>query len=300
MILAHYYFLKRTKTKAILFSNMSALRKMAKGNIITANITHLVLRSVLLITIIIAASGTTLWVMGERADVNIIYALDSSASMTSPDIGTSRFETGKSIISSITNNAPLGINYALISFAGVTKIQQRFTQEKIDLLIALEDTAISRIGGTDIGGAIITAANLFESRSDEGKILVIISDGLDNAGSFISGSPQEAVQYAKENQVIIYAIAVGSDSGALGFLPEYYQIPSMFNDELLIFMTEETGGNYYKIESVAEIPRIIQSIELNTQRAYINYNLYYYAFLIIFILIILEWILANTLYRRVL
>jgi Ca-activated chloride channel homolog len=279
---------------------MQALRRMGKGKLITANITHLILRCLIILFLVIAASGASFWVMGNKGNSNIIYVLDSSASMTSSDIGSSRFDTSKSLIASLINNAPRGVEYALISFAGVSTIQKTFTEEKAEILLALEQTPISRIGGTDVGGALITATNLFQSRPDEGKTLIIISDGLDNAGSFISGTISEAVEYARQNQVIIHAIAVGTDSGPLGFLPEYYQIPSMFNDEIMILMTEETGGTYHRLETMDELQDIIDELELESERAYVNYNLFFWAPLMVFFLLIMEWIIANTIYRRVL
>ena len=300
MIIAHYYFLKRSRGKALIFSNIQALKRMNKGNIITANLTHLIIRCLTIFVLIIAVSGATIWVMGERSDVNIIFALDSSASMTSPDIGSSRFESAKSIISELVNNMPSGPEYALITFAGVSKIQRIFTQEKTELLLSLDQTEIFRIGGTDVGGAIITATNLFESKPEQGKMLIIISDGLDNAGSFITGTMDEAIFYAKQNQVVIHSIAIGTEAGPLGFLPEYYQIPASFNDEIMILMSEETGGTYHRVETTNDIQTVINEITLETNRAYINHNLYYWAPILVFLFLIIEWVLANTMYRRVL
>lgn len=300
LIIAHYYFLKRSRGKALIFSNLKALRRMAKGSLITANLTHLVLRCFIIIALITAASGATFWVMGDRSDVNVVFALDSSASMTAADVGSSRFDTAKSLTSSIVTSMPSGADYALVSFAGASLIESSFTSERAEFLLALENTDIARIGGTDLGGAIITATNLFELRPDEGKVLVILSDGLDNRGAFISGSPMETVEYARDNQVVIYSIAIGAEGSPIGFLPEYYEIPSMFDDELMIAMSEETGGEYFRVESEDDVQDVLSELEFGFSRGFISYNLYYWAFLVVFVLLIFEWIVANTVYRRVL
>ncbi len=273
---------------------------MSKGSLITANSTHLFIRCLIIVFLVVGASGATLWVMDDRSDVNIVFALDASASMTSSDVGDSRFETAKSIVSSSLNNMPRGGEYALINFAGVSLIQQSFTQERAELLLSLEESEIARIGGTDVGGAIITATNLFELKPDEGKVLIILSDGLDNTGAFISGSPHETVTYAKENQVVIHSIAIGTEGGPVGFLPEYFEVPSMFDDELMNFMEEETGGSFHRVESLDDVQGVVSELDFETTRAYVNYNLFYWSFLVIFLLLIFEWVIANTVYRRVL
>lgn len=279
---------------------MEALRRLVKGNILSANITHLILRCFIILFLIVGASGLTLWVMGDSSDVNVVFALDSSASMSSPDVGESRFDVAKSIISGILTNAPQGGEFAFIRFAGVSIIENSFTDNRAELFFSLEQASILRLGGTDVGGAIVTATNLFELRPDSGKVLILISDGLDNTGSFISSSPIETIAYARDNQVVIHSIAIGSEGGPLGFLPEYYQIPAMFSDELLIVMSEETGGNYYRVESLNDATAVINELQFETTRAYVNYNLHYWAFIVVFVLLVFEWIFANTYFRRVL
>jgi len=300
LIITHFYFFKKSKSKAIIFSNAQALKRMVKGSIFSANFTHLVLRCLIIICLITAASGATLWVLDESSNVNIIFALDSSASMSSPDVGESRFESAKDIISKIASDAPRANNYALLTFAGVTQIRQPFTNERAELNIALNQADISRIGGTDISSAIITATNLFELKPEEGKMLILLSDGLDNSNSFISQSLDEVSQYARDNQVVIHSIAIGSEGGPLGFLPEYYQISSMFDDKVVLTLANETEGTYSKIESFADIPNVIQSLEMESSKSFVNYNLFYWAFITVFILLTIEWVVANTIFRRVL
>ncbi len=300
LIFAHYYFLKRSRSKALIFSNVSALRRLSKKKLITSNITHLIIRCLIIFFFVVAASGATLWVMGERADVNVIFAVDSSPSMTAGDVGESRFVTAKQMVSGIINMMPRGGDLALINFAGATFIQKSFTDERADILLALEGLEISRLGGTDLGGAIVTAANLFELRPDEGKVLIILSDGLANRGSFISGSPSEIIDYARDNQVVIYSIGIGSEGGPIGYLEEYYDIPAMFDEELLVGLSEGTGGDYFLVESVEDVPDVISQLSFESSRAFINYNLYYWAFLVVFVLLFFEWVVANTIYRRVL
>ena len=301
LIVSHYFFLRKSRSKALIFSNLSALKKMAKSNLITANLTHLIIRCLIIVVLIIGASGATLWVMGDRSEVNLIFALDSSASMTTADVGESRFSTAKLMINEIIDVSPRGADMALLTFAGVTFIQKSFTNERAEILLALEQSEIMRVGGTDLSGAIITATNMFELRPDEGKVLIILSDGLNNRGAFIAGSAVETIQYARENQVVVHSIAIGSeDESPIGYLPEYYDIPSMFSDELLIELSEGTGGSYYRVESLDDVGAVISAMEFESTRAYVNYNLFYWAFVVVFLLLVVEWVLANTYYRRVL
>ncbi|MFP4567730.1 MAG: VWA domain-containing protein [Candidatus Woesearchaeota archaeon] len=300
LIFAHFFFFKRSRSKALIFSNIQAIRRMAKGNIISANLTHLVLRSLIVVAIVVAASGAKLNVLGDKSDVNIVFALDSSASMSSPDVGSSRFDTAKYLISNILSTSPRGGEYALISFSGASFIRQRFTFERAELLLTLDNMDVARLGGTDVGGAIIAATNLFESRSEGGRVLILLSDGLNNAGSFISSSPDEIVDYARDNLIVIHSIAIGGEGGPLGFLPEYYQIPAMFDDSLVNLLSEGTGGSSFRIESFSDVEGVVESLDFETSRAYITYDLAYWAFIVIFVLLSLEWILANTIYRRVL
>ncbi|MGV8162156.1 MAG: VWA domain-containing protein [Candidatus Nanoarchaeia archaeon] len=298
-IVSHFYFLKRSKSKAMKFANVETLKRVYGEKLLTKNIMHLVLRVLIIFCMIIAVAGTKLWVMGESNDVNYIIALDSSASMTAEDIKPTRFEAAKDNINEFVNGMQPRTKMGLVSFSGVTEVLMPLSDSKINFKLALAQSSISSTGGTDIPGAIITSTNLLLMDPNKGRAIILVSDGINTLGASVSDSVVEAVTYAKNNQVIIYTVGVGSNQGPVGYLPEYYNISAVYNEVALSYISNETGGNYFYASSANELAQSLSYLGENTSKQYLDFDISFGALLIAVCLLFIEWGFANTLYRRV-
>jgi Ca-activated chloride channel family protein len=164
----------------------------------------------------------------------------------------------------------------------------------------MEKQRFHHTGGTDISGAIITATNLLMSDDDNGKAIILISDGVNTLGSFVMDPIAEAVDYAKQNQVIIHTVGIGTNQGPIGFLPEYYNISANYNEDALKYIANETGGKYFYAASTDEFSQVLSFLGENTSEKYIQVNLSFGALVLAIVFLFIEWGIANTLYRRVL
>lgn len=299
-IISHFFFLRNSKSKALKFANVETIRRISGEKLITKNITHLVIRVLIIFFLILAVAGTKFWIMGSSTDVNIVVALDSSASMTSEDVAPNRFDASKTGIKRFVDSLSMRTNIGLVTFAGVTFVDMTLTESRSDFRFALDNARISSTGGTDIAGAIIASTNLLLTQPERGKSILLVSDGVNTIGAFISDPLREAVEYAKRNQVIIYTVGIGTDSGPVGYLPDYYNISSMYNEENMMYIARETGGQYIY---AADANSIIQAVDYYAEKSderFISFDLSFGALLLALSLLFLEWGLANTIYRRIL
>ena len=298
-IITHFWFLKSSRTKAIKFANFEALRRIAGEKLLTKNITHLVVRILVMFCLIMAISGATLWYKGMGNDVNFVVALDTSASMTSEDVSPTRFKAAKEYMEIFIDELDSETKLGLVTFAGSTMVEQTLTEKKSEFLLQLEGASISSTGGTDIPGAIITSTNLLLSEPDKGKTILLISDGVNTLGAFISDSVKQAVKYAKDNQVTINTIGLGTNTGPIGYLPEYYNLSSRYDSDLLRTIAEETEGSYVYVSSTDELRQAYQRFTENKTEKYLPVDLSLIGSLAALALLFFEWGIANTIYRRV-
>jgi Ca-activated chloride channel family protein len=299
-IISHFFFLRRSKSKAMKFANVETIRRISGEKLITKNITHLILRVTIIFCLIIAMAGTKLWYMGASDSNNYVFALDASASMTSEDVKPTRFTASKDDIREMIKNLDARTSIGLVTFAGTTIVEQPLTDSKIDFLLSLDRVSVSTTGGTDLPGAIITSTNLLLTHPDEGKSLIIVSDGVNTLGAYVSDPVVEAVAYAKQNQVIIYTVGVGTNTGPIGYLPEYYNISSSYNEDTMRYVANMTGGKYFHATTADELVQSLDYLSKNTTQQYIDINISFITLLLSVVFLFVEWGLANTLYRRVL
>lgn len=299
-IISHFFFLRKSKSKALKFANFEALSRVTGDKLITKNMTHVVLRVVIITALVISAAGTTLWYKGESSNVSYVIALDTSASMTSEDVSPSRFEAAKEYIKGFVDSFEARTKFGLVSFSGVTKIERYPLDSSIAFKQAIDQAEVTRTGGTDVPGAIITSTNMLLAEREMGRAIIMVSDGVNTLGAFISDSVDEALDYAIKNQVIIHTIGIGTNTGPIGYLPEYYNISASYDEGLLKHIAEESGGTYVHAESTNQLFEAFEFMSKNTNEQYLDMDLSFGALLLGLGLLFVEWGLSNTLYRRIL
>ncbi|MFT4261063.1 MAG: vWA domain-containing protein [Candidatus Woesearchaeota archaeon] len=298
LIISHFYFFKKSKAKAIKFANYETLKRISGENLITKNLTHLVLRVLIIFFLVVAVTGTQLWFLGEGLDTNIVLALDGSPSMTAGDISPNRFSASKESLSSFILSFSERTNLALITFGGTTFVNQPLTSNRLDVQLALSQANTLPLGGTDISNAIVTSTNLLLSDPDSGRTIIMLTDGVSNVGGFIADPIVEAVKYARDNQVIIHTITIGTDSGPAGFLQEYYELTSVVNQETAQYISSQTNGQAYVAVTKEEIDAALQSLVFSSSQRMLDYNVAFYSLVLALLLLFVDWILINTAYRR--
>jgi Ca-activated chloride channel family protein len=166
----------------------------------------------------------------DREGLQIIVALDVSASMLAEDIKPSRLDRAKLEIAELTERLN-GDEIGLVLFSGASFLQVPLTSDYGTALNYLESAGPKVISrpGTVIGDAIRTSMQSFDEDLSSQKVLILMTDGEDR-----ESDPLAAAGEAAEQGVLIYSIGFGTVDGE--------PVPEL-NDqnEVIGYKTDENG-----------------------------------------------------------
>ncbi len=145
----------------------------------------------------------------KKEGIDIVVCIDVSKSMDAQDIQPNRIDRAKDQISLFIDQLK-GDRIALVAFAGESFVQCPLTNDygAAKLFLNLLDTETVPSYGTDIGGAISNATELFGEKNKH-KMIIIVSDGEDLAGNAI-----DVTKKAVKENAIIYTLGIGSPEGS--------------------------------------------------------------------------------------
>jgi len=166
----------------------------------------------------------------KQTGIDVFILLDVSNSMMAEDIKPNRLEKAKYQISNLINKLR-GDRIGLIIFAGQAYIQIPLTTDysAANLFLSAVDVNSVPTQGTAIASAINLATASFDTLSTQ-KVIIAITDGEDHEGDV-----QKAVENAKEREIKIYAIGLGSQAGV--------PIPVYNNRSQLVGFKKDRDGN---------------------------------------------------------
>jgi len=156
------------------------------------------------------------WEQVTRRGNDIIFAVDTSRSMLTPDVKPDRLTRAKLAIDDFVQRLD-GDAVGLIAFAGDAFLQSPLTldYDAFHESLAALDTHIIPRGGTNIASAIHVAQAALKDRPGSDKILVLVTDGEDLEGSALAA----AKAAAQQDGLKIYTVGVGTANGDLIPLP---------------------------------------------------------------------------------
>lgn len=290
LILTHFYGLKFTRKKAIKFSNFEALARVTGGQKLSMNLPLLLLRFFTLLFLIFALSGPILWYSGQGGDFNFVVAIDSSGSMLANDFSPNRLDAAKEAAKEFVDNVPGDSRIALLSFSGTPFIKSTLIDDREELILAIDGMDIEFSSGTAIGDAVIAGANLLVEE-EKGRVLVLLTDGQSNVGTVI----EKAINYANDRYVTVNTIGMGTEEGGkFGGI----EAISIMDEELLQYISKNTGGSFYKAQNNDELATAYREIaRTSTKKMPLKLTLILIIFT--FITLSIEWILVNTKFRSI-
>lgn len=172
--------------------------------------------AVLTLALVVTALAGPRWGMEKntlkRSGVDIAIVIDGSRSMLAQDIAPSRLERAKREVRGLLDAAS-GSRVALVAFAGDSRVLCPFTLDHDTIALFLEDLdpESDHAGGSDLAGALRTAAKALEGSSGAGRAVVLLTDG----ESFGSGSAAASVASSLASRgVKVHVIGVGTAGGA--------------------------------------------------------------------------------------
>lgn len=157
--------------------------------------------------------------------------------------------------------------------------------------------------GTRIGAALAKAVALLENSEAKSRVVVLLTDGQENRDPVIT--PLEAADYAKREDVKVYAILAGKRE------PDRLRGgTALSNRELddteMRAIAERSGGSFYRARDKEELENIyaeIERLERTPRRSLLTveaFDLYPPVLLAALALYVLAWIGRSTVFRRTL
>ncbi len=290
LIVIHFMVLNYTTAKAFEFANFPALARVSKGFKVNKSIFLLVIRIITLISIVLAVSGTTIWYSGLGSDFDFVLAIDSSSSMLTKDYNPNRLEAAKEAALYFLDDVPPEASLSVISFAGTSFIRRSLSNDKFLVKQAIKEITPEAVGGTDIGEAIVTSANIL-SNSNKGRAVILLTDGRSNVGLSVSDS----IDYAKENHVIVHTIGIGTEEG--GSFEGISALLKLDKGNLKNISSGTSGLSFIALDN-ENIRKAYNEIALSTRRQ-LSVDLTVSLLLIAILLSIIDWALMNTRYKRI-
>ena len=197
--------------------------------------------------------------------IDIVMAIDVSASMLAKDLKPSRLEALKNVASRFIKRRP-NDRIGLVEYAGESYTRTPVTSDKGIVLSAMQDIKYNNIitGGTAIGMGLATAVNRIKDSKAKSKIIILLTDGVNNSG-FID--PKTASELAVEYGIKTYTVGLGSNGMALSPVAlnngvfQYARVQVEIDEVLLKEIAEETGGKYFRATDNKKLEAIYEEID---------------------------------------
>ena len=240
--------------------------------------------------------------------IDIVMAIDVSASMLAKDLKPNRLEALKSVASNFILNRT-NDRIGLVEYAGESYTKTPITSDKNIIIKSLKEINYNTIieGGTAIGMGLATSVNRIKDSKAKSKVIILLTDGVNNSG-FID--PNTAAELAIEYGIKIYTIGIGTNGMALSPVGvdnngkfSYAKIQVEIDENLLIEIAQITGGKYFRATNNKKLQEIYSEInkleksDIEEIKYYDHEEKYRLYILLAIIFLTTELILKYTLFR---
>ncbi len=239
--------------------------------------------------------------------IDIVIAIDVSASMLAKDLKPNRLEALKNVATEFILGRP-NDRIGLVEYAGESYTKTPITSDKSIVLSSLKSVEYNTIidGGTAIGMGLATSVNRLKDSKAKSKVIILMTDGENNAG-FID--PKTASELAVEYGIKTYTIGLGTNGMALSPINllngrlQYGRVQVKIDEELLKEIASVTGGKYFRANNNKKLKDIYAEINKLEKTdveefKFSNYEEKYRPLAIIAIaLLLIEVLLRFTIFR---
>ena len=195
--------------------------------------------------------------------IDIVVALDISGSMLAEDFKPNRMEAAKATALDFIDMRP-GDRIGVTVFAGESFTLVPLTTDHALLRDMLRTVSTGMVeDGTAIGDGLATAINRLRESDAISKVIILLTDGINNAGVI---DPLTAAEIAQIYGIRVYTVGVGS-KGAVPypfqtpFGIQYRDVEIPVDEALLLEMAEMTGGLYFWADNQNALLNIYREID---------------------------------------
>jgi Ca-activated chloride channel family protein len=200
-----------------------------------------------------------------REGIDIVLAMDVSASMLAKDLRPDRLEASKRVALDFIDGRP-NDRIGLVVYEGEAFTQCPLTTDH-RVLKELFSGARSGLmeGGTAVGLGLATALNRLRESTAKSKVVILLTDGVNNTGTV---QPLDAALMAENLKVRVYTIGVGTRGKALTPVARYPNGEYRFDyvdvdldEPTLEQIARTTGGRYFRATDERKLKDIYQEID---------------------------------------
>ena len=202
-------------------------------------------------------------IKAEGIDISLV--MDLSSSMLAQDFQPDRLEVSKRVAADFIDKRPFD-RISLSVFSGEAFTQCPLTTDHTIVKAFLAELECGLLeDGTAIGMGLATSVNRLKDSDAKSKVIILLTDGVNNAGYI---KPQTAAEIAKEFDIKVYTIGVGSAGEALTPVSRrsdgryiYGLARVEIDEELLSNIANYTGGKYFRATSAEGLEAIYGEID---------------------------------------
>lgn len=311
LMLLWYWFWNKKSQANVTFSTTIAFKKTKSWSDALYHLLF-VLRMIAIALIVVALARPQTHSENAKTKItdgiDIVMAIDVSASMLSQDLKPNRFEALKKVASQFVKDRP-NDRIGLVIYAGESYTKTPVTTDKSIILNALSEITYGQIeDGTAIGMGLATAVNRLKESKAKSRVIILLTDGVNNTG-FIDS--QTAAELAAEYGIKVYTVGIGTNGMALspyalnadGSI--IYRMQQVDIDEpLMKKIAQVTKGRYFRATNNQKLQQIYDEINQmeTTKIEEFKYTevdeKFRWWVLVAGVLLLLEFVLRHTLLRN--
>ncbi len=262
----------------------------------------------LIIIAIARPQSSSSWQNVKAEGIDIVLAMDISGSMLARDLEPNRLEAAKEVAINFIEKR-VNDRIGLVIYAGEAYTQSPLTTDHSVIKNLMGDLQNGMVeDGTAIGVGLATAINRLKESEAKSKIVVLLTDGTNNAGDI---PPLTAAEIARKFGVKVYTIAVGTN----GMAPMPMQLPNgeityknqkVSIDEITLEkIAKQTNGKHFRATDNESLEGIyaqideLEKTEIDVKEFRKRNEQFYPWAMAAAILLLLEFLLQKTLLRSI-
>ncbi|MBT8230722.1 MAG: VWA domain-containing protein [Bacteroidia bacterium] len=303
------HFFPGNKKSRVRFPHISALNDLRSIRSVVYPFLP-ILRYIGVIALVFALARPQLVLKEEEVKaegIDIMMVMDLSSSMLARDFKPDRLTVSKEMAQDFIDKRSFD-RIGLVVFAGESFTQSPLTTDHRivkEFLGTLESGMLE--DGTAIGMGLASSVNRLKESTSKSKVVILLTDGVNNAGYI---KPMTAAEIAKELNVKVYTIGVGSMGNAISPISRRSDGVYVFglsrveiDEELLSEISRMTGGKYFRATDEISLEKIYEEIDQLEKTemevsVFKRYSEEFRFFLIIgFACVFIEWLLKQSILK---
>ncbi|HEX7231958.1 MAG TPA: VWA domain-containing protein [Candidatus Binatia bacterium] len=288
LIAGYFYILRRKRESAIKYASLSMVKQAIGARHRLRRHIPPLLFLIALIAMLVAIARPAAIVLLPSQYQTIILAMDVSGSMRATDVQPNRLSAAQAAAKAFVAEQPSNVRIGVVSFAATASVVQSPTQNREDIVTAIDRFQLQR--GTAIGsGIIVSLATIFPdagidvssfiygrrgsrgvpidqaAQSDKpafkpvapgsytSAAIILLSDGQRTTGP----DSIEAAQLAADRGVRVFTVGFGTQSGeTIGF--EGWSMRVRLDEETLKQIAHMTRGEYFYAGTATDLKKVYQ------------------------------------------